>query len=167
MVLGSPDAPFSLISESAGQTQALGRTLASLLSAGDVLCLVGELGAGKTCFAQGVGRGLGIEQPITSPTFVRIHEYSGGEVRRPFYHVDLYRVTEGSEVLSWGLEEYLYGRGVCAIEWANRVQKLLPAYCLWIQFEHRESPEARWIGWWAEGGRGRGLLNRFREQVEG
>lgn len=167
MVFPIPKEAFRLTSRSAGQTQAWGRMLASLLEGGDILCLLGELGTGKTCFAQGVGRGLGIVQPITSPTFIRVREYLGGSARLPFYHIDLYRVAGSNEALAWGLEEYLYGEGVCAIEWAERIQGLLPPRCLWIHFQHGQAPEVRYISWWAEGGRSQWLLTRFREGVQG
>lgn len=159
-----PKEAFSLISRSAGQTQAWGRALAPLLERGDILCLVGELGTGKTCFAQGVGQGLGIGGPIVSPTFIRVREYSA---RLPFYHIDLYRLAEESEALAWGLEEYLYGEGVCTIEWAERIRGLLPPSCLWVHFRHGQGPEVRHISWWADGNRGQWLLARFRDGVRG
>ncbi len=156
---------FSLTSHSADQTRSWGRTLASLLDRGDILCLVGELGAGKTCFAQGVGQGLGISRPIISPSFIRIREYREDSARLPFYHIDLYRVADEAEALAWGLEEYLYGDGVCAIEWAEHIRELLPPSCLWIYFQYGRTPEVRYISWWAEGDRGRWLMARFRERV--
>ena len=162
-----PEEAFSLISRSADQTQAWGRALAPFLDRGDILCLVGELGAGKTCFAQGVGQGLGIVEPIISPTFIRVREYSGGSAHLSFYHIDLYRLAEGNEALAWGLEEYLYGEGVCAIEWAERMRGLLLPSCLWIHFQHGQGPEVRHISWWAGGDRGQWLLDRFREWVQG
>jgi len=162
-----PEEAFSLISRSAGQTQAWGRALASLLKGGDILCLVGELGTGKTCFAQGVGQGLGVVEPIVSPTFIRVREYWGGSARLPFYHIDLYRLAEENEALAWGLEEYLYGEGVCAIEWAERIRELLPPSYLWIHFQHGPEAEVRRISWWAEGNRAQRLLARFQEGVRG
>lgn len=162
-----PKEACSLISHSAGQTQAWGRALASFLKQGDILCLVGELGTGKTCFAQGVGQGLGIAGPIISPTFIRVREYSGGSTRLPFYHIDLYRLAEGNEARVWGLEEYLYGEGVCAIEWAERIRGLLFPSCLWIHFQHGQEPEVRHISCWAEGERAQRLLACFREGVQG
>lgn len=157
---------FSLISQGADQTQAWGRTLSSLLECGDILCLLGELGAGKTCFVQGVGQGLGISESIVSPTFIRVREYRGGIARLPLYHIDLYRIADGSEALVWGLEEYLYGEGVCAIEWAERIQEFLLPSCLWISFQHGPGSDTRRISWRPEGDRGEWLLSQFREQVQ-
>jgi tRNA threonylcarbamoyladenosine biosynthesis protein TsaE len=115
---------LDFISHSAQQTQRLGARLGELLSPGDVLLLDGNLGAGKTVFAQGVARGLGIQDPVTSPTFTLIHEYRG---RLPLYHVDLYRIVGAPEAADLGLEDYLYGEGVTLVEWADRAEPLLPA----------------------------------------
>jgi tRNA threonylcarbamoyladenosine biosynthesis protein TsaE len=161
----TPKDAVGLVSTNAVQTQGWGRALAPFLERSDILCLVGELGAGKTCFAQGVGQGLGILAPITSPTFVRVREYSGDSVRLPFYHIDLYRVARGGEALAWGVEDYLYGEGVCAIEWAERIHGLLPPSCLWIRFEHGPTSRMRHVNLWAKGNRGRMLLTRLRDSV--
>lgn len=147
------------------QTRAWGQALAPLLAPGDIVCLVGELGAGKTCFAQGIGRGLGILTPITSPTFIRVREHSGSSVRLHLYHIDLYRLVDGSEALDWGVDEYLYGGGVCVIEWAERIREFLPTSCLWIRFLYGQASEERRISLWAEGDRSRQVLRRFQELV--
>jgi tRNA threonylcarbamoyladenosine biosynthesis protein TsaE len=162
-----PSEAIRLVSRCAGQTRAWGRDLAPLLERSDIICLVGELGTGKTCFAQGVGQGLGISTPITSPTFIRAREYSEGSVRLPFYHIDLYRMANGSEALAWGVEEYLYGEGVCAIEWAERIRGLLPPTCLWIRLQYGQASGVRQITLWAEGGRSQRLLTQLRESVRG
>jgi tRNA threonylcarbamoyladenosine biosynthesis protein TsaE len=88
-----------------------------------VVALRGDLGAGKTCFIQGLAAGLGVESPVTSPTFVLIAEHAG---RLPFYHVDLYRTENLEEIRALGLEELLDGSGVTAIEWAEKADPLLP-----------------------------------------
>jgi len=163
----SSDEKLILISQSADQTQAWGEVLAALLEPGDILGLVGELGVGKTCFIQGVGRGLGITEPIVSPTFIRVREYRGGSARLPLYHIDLYRVAGEDEASAWGLEEYLYGQGACAIEWAERIRSLLSPSCLWLHFQYGQEPEVRHINLWGEGGRGRQLLSQFRDRVQG
>jgi len=111
------------VSHGAAQTQRVGARLGELLEAGDVVLLEGELGAGKTVFAQGVARGLGIEDPVTSPTFTLIHEYEG---RLPLYHADLYRLAGAADALGIGLEEYLWGDGVTLIEWPDRAIGLVP-----------------------------------------
>ena len=112
-----------VISRSPDETAALGRQLAETLSSGDVIALYGPLGSGKTCFAQGVGRGLGVTEPITSPTFTLIQEYPG---RMPLYHLDLYRLETHRELRELGLEEYFYGAGVCLVEWADHGAAFLP-----------------------------------------
>lgn len=101
----------------------LGARVGGLLRPGDVVCLAGDLGAGKTTLAQGLAVGLGVEEPVTSPTFTIIQEYRG---RIPFYHVDAYRLESPEELEDLGLEEYIFGDGVTVIEWAERVASLLP-----------------------------------------
>jgi tRNA threonylcarbamoyladenosine biosynthesis protein TsaE len=127
---------LDFISHSPAQTRRIGARLGALVGRGDVLCLVGELGTGKTCLIQGLGRGLGIEGPITSPTFTLINEYRHARDELTFYHIDLYRVSDVREALDFGLDEYLYGEGVCAIEWAERVKPALPDERLWIALRH-------------------------------
>lgn len=127
---------LDFISHSEAQTRRLGARLGELLQSGDVICLAGELGAGKTCLAQGIGQGLGIEGPITSPSFTLINEYRPEQARLPFYHIDLYRIEEAKETLSLGLEEYFYGEGACVVEWADRALQALPAEHLWIELRY-------------------------------
>ena len=127
---------LDIISHSQARTRRFGASLGELLRGGDVICLAGELGTGKTCFAQGIGQGLGIEGPITSPSFTLINEYQQEQARLPFYHADLYRLGEAREVLTLGLEEYFYGEGVCVVEWADRAPEALPAEHLWIEFRY-------------------------------
>lgn len=128
---------LDIISHSEAQTRRLGVRLAELLSPGDVIALVGELGTGKTRFVQGVGRGLGVQEAITSPSFTLVREYRGPGIRLPLFHVDLYRIEDAEEMLTFGLEEYLYGDGVCLVEWADRLgSSQLPAEHLGINFRH-------------------------------
>jgi len=127
---------LDFISHSEAQTRRLGARLAALLQGGDVICLVGELGTGKTCLAQGIGQGLGIEGPITSPSFTLVNEYRQQQARLPFYHIDLYRIQEVQETLTLGLDEYFYGDGVCVVEWADRAAEALPTEHLWIELRH-------------------------------
>jgi tRNA threonylcarbamoyladenosine biosynthesis protein TsaE len=113
-------------SESPEATQSLAERLGQLLRPGDVVALIGELGSGKTLFSQGLACGLGVPKTfyITSPTFAIINEYPG---RVPFYHLDLYRVSDRAEFPELGLKEILYGEGAVAIEWAERLGEDLPA----------------------------------------
>ena len=101
----------------------MGRSHASRLVGGEVLALVGELGAGKTHFIKGLAAGLGHTDEVTSPTFTLIHEYLGG--RLPLYHVDFYRIESEKEAAHLGLDDYLDGAGVLAIEWADKFLSLI------------------------------------------
>lgn len=105
------------------ETRKLAISMAQLIQPGDIICLNGDLGAGKTAFSQGVAVGLGVEVPVTSPTFTLINEYQG---RLPIYHFDVYRLEGSEEMYDIGYEEYFYGQGVCLIEWAQRVESVLP-----------------------------------------
>lgn len=122
-----------LVSRSTEQTRRLGEYLGELAEAGNVFLLVGELGSGKTCLAQGIARGLGVQQYVSSPSFVLIREYQG---RVPFYHVDFYRLDRIEEIADLGLDDYLSGRGVCVVEWADKGMALLPEEHLLITLEH-------------------------------
>lgn len=124
-----------LNTHSAQETKNFGATFAKTLEPGSVLALVGELGSGKTCFVQGLARGLGIPKniPIASPTFVLIHEYPGGRV--PLFHFDFYRLEKEKEARNLNLEEYWEGEGISVIEWADRFVDLLPKRARWIYFK--------------------------------
>jgi tRNA threonylcarbamoyladenosine biosynthesis protein TsaE len=112
-----------VVSSSPAETQAAGERLGARLEAGAVVACVGELGAGKTCFLQGLARGLGVPSAVTSPTFVLVNEYAG---RLRVHHLDAYRTGTMSELLDIGIEEFMYGDGVTVIEWADKLLPLLP-----------------------------------------
>jgi len=112
-----------IISNSAEETEQFGHKLAQQLKPGDLLAFFGDLGSGKTTLIKGICKGLEVEADITSPTFTLIHEYSG---RLPVYHFDFYRIANSHEVWELGGDEYFYGEGVCLIEWADKIQDLLP-----------------------------------------
>lgn len=118
---------LELTTHSAVETQESGERLGRLLQPGHVVALVGELGTGKTCLTQGIARGLGVEGPVTSPTFIMVNEYrtAGGAV---LYHIDCYRLQEQgvAEALAIGVDELLGGDGICVVEWAERIEPLLP-----------------------------------------
>lgn len=138
-----PELPRRARTGTAADTQALAARLAARLRPGDVVALIGDLGAGKTCFAQGLGRALGVEGPMGSPTFTLINEYNG---RMPFHHVDLYRLSGSAEALDLGLDELLDGHGVTAIEWPERAPEAIPARAWTVRLEIDPSdPGARWI----------------------
>ena len=100
------------------------RQLAEQAVPGTVICLDGDLGAGKTAFAKGFALGLGIEEPVVSPTFTILHQYTSG--RLPLYHFDVYRIEDPEEMYEIGYEDYFYGDGVCLIEWASQIEELIP-----------------------------------------
>lgn len=106
------------------QTFELGRLLGQTSRAGQVYTLVGELGVGKTVFTQGFAAGLGIQEPVNSPTFTILQVYEEG--RLPFYHFDVYRIGDAEEMDEIGYEDCIYGGGVCLIEWANLIEPILP-----------------------------------------
>ncbi|MCC5912274.1 MAG: tRNA (adenosine(37)-N6)-threonylcarbamoyltransferase complex ATPase subunit type 1 TsaE [Clostridiaceae bacterium] len=115
------------------ETQALGIKLGKLIGTGDVICLIGDLGAGKTTFTKAFAKGLEIEEDVTSPTFTLIQEYEG---RLPLYHFDVYRIGDVSEMEDIAYEEYFYGEGVCVIEWAHLIEEILPKDYLHIEIKH-------------------------------
>lgn len=112
------------------ETHAAGRRVAQELEPGTVICLVGDLGAGKTVFAQGIAEGLGIGEPVCSPTFTLIQEYGGG--RLPLYHFDVYRIDGPWDMDDLGYEEYFYGDGVCLVEWGSLIEELLPENTIYV-----------------------------------
>jgi tRNA threonylcarbamoyladenosine biosynthesis protein TsaE len=158
---------LDFISHSSAQTHRLGIRLGQCLQAGDLVCLEGDLGSGKTCLAQGIGQGMGINDPITSPTFVLIAEYQSPRPAPPLYHIDLYRLGDAvDEALALGLEDYIHGDGVCLIEWAERARPALPEERLWITLRHVDMSK-RGIVMQAAGARYDGILGEFRKTTFG
>jgi tRNA threonylcarbamoyladenosine biosynthesis protein TsaE len=119
-------------SASADETAAAGEALGRTLVAGDVVALYGELGAGKTCFVQGLARGLDVAGHATSPTFVLVNEYRG---RLPVHHVDAYRTASLGELIDLGLHDIIGGDGVTLLEWADKAEPLLPARTVRVRIE--------------------------------
>jgi tRNA threonylcarbamoyladenosine biosynthesis protein TsaE len=103
------------------------------LKSGDVLCLDGDLGVGKTVFTKGVAAGLGIKDDVSSPTFTLIQEYYGG--RLPLYHFDVYRIDGPWDMDDLGYEEYFYGEGVCLVEWGSMIKELFPENTIYVRIE--------------------------------
>ena len=120
-------------SRSPEDTLRLGIELAQKAQPGDVIALAGDLGAGKTVFTKGFAEGLGIEEPVNSPTFTILQIYEEGRI--PLYHFDVYRIEDAEEMEEVGLDEYLEGNGVCLIEWAGRIAALLPAGPIIVRIE--------------------------------
>ena len=116
-----------------GQTFALGEQIGKESKPGQVYTLIGDLGVGKTVFTQGVARGLGITEPVNSPTFTIVQVYEEG--RMPFYHFDVYRIGDVEEMEEIGYEDYFYGEGLCLIEWANLIEEILPPHYTRITIE--------------------------------
>lgn len=126
-------------SNSSAETEAFGRDFAQEMNCGSVIALKGELGAGKTQFVKGLVAGLGGKAEVTSPTFTLVHEYTGGRV--PVYHFDFFRIEDRQAAERLGLDEYFFGDGVCAVEWADKFPELLPEAALWISFETKSETE--------------------------
>ena len=129
---------LELISHSPEQTQEFGARLGELAQPGDIFLLVGRLGAGKTCLTQGIAWGLNIKEYAVSPSFVVIRELYG---RLPLYHIDFYRLDNLEEIAELGLDDYLYGNGVCVVEWAEKGLSLLPAEHLLIEMSYVSDTE--------------------------
>jgi tRNA threonylcarbamoyladenosine biosynthesis protein TsaE len=117
----------------AEETFKLGKSIGEQAKPGEIYTLTGDLGVGKTVFAQGLAAGLGITEPISSPTFTIVQVYEEG--RLPFYHFDVYRIGDIEEMDEIGYEEYFYGEGVCLIEWANLIGEILPEEIVSIRIE--------------------------------
>ena len=115
------------------ETYDLGVEVGEYANAGDVICLRGDLGCGKTVFTAGVAEGLGIETPICSPTFTILQVYDEG--RLPLYHFDVYRIADPDEMYEVGFDEYAFGNGVCIIEWGDQIKELLPEGTRYVTIE--------------------------------
>lgn len=125
--------------KSANELQYIAQRMAKFLFPGAFLALNGDLGAGKTTFTQGLAKGLGVEEEISSPTFTIIKQYD--ELELPLYHMDVYRIERPEEMEDLGYEEYFYGNGVTVVEWAENIKELWPKEYLEISFNY--APEGR------------------------
>lgn len=110
-----------------------GVSIGKKAKSGDVICLTGDLGVGKTVFTQGVAEGLGIHEAVCSPTFTLIQEYEDGRI--PLYHFDVYRISDPWDMEDLGYEDYFYGKGVCLVEWGNLIKELMPDNTIYINIE--------------------------------
>lgn len=120
-------------STSSQMTFEFAKKIGENLKSGDVLCLDGDLGVGKTIFTKGVAAGLGIKDDVSSPTFTLIQEYYGG--RLPLYHFDVYRIDGPWDMDDLGYEEYFYGEGVCLVEWGSMIKELFPENTIYVRIE--------------------------------
>ncbi|GAB4413920.1 MAG: tRNA (adenosine(37)-N6)-threonylcarbamoyltransferase complex ATPase subunit type 1 TsaE [Anaerolineae bacterium] len=157
-------APLTYTSRHPAHTQALGQTLGQLLRPGDVICLSGDLGAGKTAFTQGIGRGWGALEPVTSPTFVLIHEHRRQADSAILYHVDCYRLRGPADAWGIGLEDLWHSEGCVVIEWPENIQAALPAEHLWVTFSI-EGEQQRQLLFEARGERYQALLSALQTRV--
>lgn len=157
-------APLTYTSRHPTHTQALGEALGQLLRPGDVICLSGDLGAGKTAFAQGIGRGWGALEAVTSPTFVLIHEHRRSADNAILYHVDCYRLQGPADAWGIGLEDLWHGEGYVVIEWPENIRAALPAEHLWVAFSIM-GEQQRQLVFQAKGERYQSLLSALQTHL--
>lgn len=158
---------LDIISHSAEQTVRLGARLGQLLQASDVLCLSGDMGAGKTVFSAGIGKGWGTKSPVTSPTFNLIHEHQRDKDKQRLFHLDCYRLEDLDAAESIGLDDILGSkRGPIIFEWPEHIEDILPTERLWIELRILE-PTRRNFVFTATGPRYEELLRQFRGSAFG
>lgn len=161
---------FDFVSLSAEQTHRLGAKLGVLLQKGDVICLSGALGAGKTQMAGGVAAGWGAREPVNSPTFVMVHEHTRAADSTRLYHIDCYRMNGVDDLVTFGWDDMLDDGGPLVIEWPERIEKALPLDRLWITLSHVEGEgeeDRRHLLFEAAGARHQVLLDQFRHRAFG
>ncbi len=127
-----------IVSDSEEETKAVGKWIGGLVRTGDIVCLEGDLGTGKTKLTKGIAEALGIDEMITSPTFTIVNEYVGAKM---LYHFDVYRVNDPEELYDIGFEEYIYNRAVVVIEWADLIKEMIPLENIWIRI--KKKPDER------------------------
>lgn len=167
MAGGEPQAgpDLDIVSHGVDQTRRFGAHIGRLLQSGDLVLLEGDFGSGKTTLTQGIAHGLDIDaRYVNSPTFTLINEYRGG--REPLAHVDLYRLDGDEQIATLGLDDYIGGPGVTAIEWPQAAVAWLPTEYLLIKLSHL-SDTKRTIRFWARGDRYKQLLEHFRKDAYG
>jgi tRNA threonylcarbamoyladenosine biosynthesis protein TsaE len=152
---------LDIISHSAEQTRRLGVRLGMLLARGDVICLSGDMGAGKTVFAAGIGAGWGAQPPLTSPTFNLAHPHTRAQDTSTLYHLDCYRLRDAADAETIGLDDMLNGEHILVLEWPERIESVLPEACLWIELRVLE-PTRRNFVFEATGARYEALLKQFQ-----
>jgi tRNA threonylcarbamoyladenosine biosynthesis protein TsaE len=154
------------VSGSPAQTQRLGARLGELLHGGHIICLEGNLGAGKTCLAQGIGLGWGAGSALRSPTFTLIHQYRRRSDAVRLYHIDMYRVANKPEAAALGLDELWNEQAVCLVEWPERIAALVPPEHLWIQLHVLDETRRRLV-FVAHGQPYENLLRQFQHAAFG
>ncbi len=154
---------MQIISKSPKDTLYIGKSISKFLKEGDIVCLFGNLGSGKTVLTKGIASGMGIKKDkVVSPSFVLIRQYT--KVNPPLYHFDLYRLKDPKEIIDLGYEEYFYNGGVAVIEWADRLGFLLPKEYLKVELSLRKDL-TRLIKFKAQGARYEKLLEKINESI--
>jgi len=157
---------LEFVSHSAEQTARLGYRLGEVIRPGDVICLSGSLGAGKTVFTRGLGLGWGAIPAVTSPTFTLVHEHTRQADALRLYHVDGYRLSGVADAYSFGLDELLLDENPLLLEWPERVEEILPAARLWVTFTFQEN-DRRQVYFEAAGDCYLELLEAYRKRTFG
>lgn len=160
------DRTLDFISTSAAQTERLGVRLGELLEPRITVCLSGELGAGKTMMARGIGRGWGVSNRVTSPSYVIVNEYPRMRDGRILYHIDCYRLESEGDIVTAGLDDIFDSDGAIMIEWPERVESRLPEDRIWIALTY-ESPTRRHMRYTAQGARSEAILTEFKQSAFG
>lgn len=141
-------------------TERFGYRLGSVLEGGDIVCLTGDLGAGKTTLTKSIAKGLDVKDYVTSPTFALINEYKG---RVPIYHFDVYRLEGIEDVIDLGFEEYFYSKGVTIIEWGNKIEKFLPEDILTIELNRGKKDDERIVSIYSSGKRSESIVEELKK----
>jgi tRNA threonylcarbamoyladenosine biosynthesis protein TsaE len=157
---------LDIISHSAEQTKRLGARLGGLLQPGDVVCLSGDMGAGKTVFTAGIGEGWGANVPVTSPTYNLVHEHTRKADGHKLYHLDCYRLHGAADAETIGLDDILDSGGIVVLEWPERIESVLPEHRLWIELRIIEMTRRNFI-FEGHGKRFTDLIAHFREKAYG
>jgi len=154
-----------LISNNVEDTINLGVVIGRNLREGDVVALIGDLGSGKTCIAGGIARGLGVSGDfcVTSPTFTLVNEYSG---RIPLYHLDLYRLSGSEDLEDLGYEEYFFSKGAAVVEWAEKIDNIIPSDSIFIHLKHHDERKRK-ITISCTGNSGREIIKIISKEVSG
>jgi len=153
---------LDIISNSMEQTQRLGARLGSLLRPGDLICLSGDMGAGKTVFTGGIGKGWGTKNPVTSPTYNLVHEHRRDKDKQRLYHLDCYRLRGSEDTYTIGFDDLIEGDDVIVLEWPERIQDVLPEERLWLHLRVVETNRRNLI-FEGTGKRYKELIDKFRQ----
>lgn len=157
---------LDIISNSPEQTKRLGIRLGRLLQAGDIICLSGDMGAGKTVFSSGIGQGWGTRYKVTSPTYNLVHQHTRAQDNTTLYHLDCYRMQGIQEIDTIGFDDMLENKGVIVIEWADRILDAIPNDHLWVDLRAVDETRRNFI-LDPTGKHYQGLVDTFRNEIYG